>query len=331
MWRLTDERGAAAPLIAIMLVVLIGFGAIVVDVGALYVERRELQNGADAGALGIAQDCARGVNCTLAAGTATADALADANATDAASNIDAVEFPTANTVRVTTSTSAAGGTILPPTFAQVLGFGGMNVTARAAATWGAPAGLTSQLPLTISLCEWNAFTANGTSFAPPGPYPPWPAEQIITFHDTGAATCSAGPSGADLPGGFGWLSTAEDCAATTNDGGWVDDSTGAPPPNSCDDSELSAMRGQVVHVPIFDDTNGLTGANGQYHITGYAAFVLTGYRFPSARAHSLVTGTYPCSGSVTCISGFFTQALTTTTGPVSGSPSMGVSVVGMTE
>ena len=43
-----------------MLVVLIGVGALVIDSGALYAERRQLQNGADAAALAVAQDCADG-------------------------------------------------------------------------------------------------------------------------------------------------------------------------------------------------------------------------------------------------------------------------------
>ncbi|XTR53338.1 pilus assembly protein TadG-related protein [Pseudarthrobacter sp. So.54] len=48
------------------MVVLLGITAIVVDVGMIYAERFELQNGADAAALAIAQDCAVG-NCANAA------------------------------------------------------------------------------------------------------------------------------------------------------------------------------------------------------------------------------------------------------------------------
>ncbi len=55
--------------------VLTGMGALVVDVGQLYQERAELQNGADAAALGVAKSCALGT-CT----PAVAAQLADANA-----------------------------------------------------------------------------------------------------------------------------------------------------------------------------------------------------------------------------------------------------------
>ena len=57
-----EERGAIGVLVAIMLGcgVLTGMGALVIDVGRLYQERAELQNGADAAALGVAKTCALG-------------------------------------------------------------------------------------------------------------------------------------------------------------------------------------------------------------------------------------------------------------------------------
>jgi hypothetical protein len=81
-----DERDAGAVLIwvALTMVVLLGVGALVIDIGRLYVERRELQNGADAAALAVAQDCAGG-DCEDDAGTAKN--YADLNANDGASAI----------------------------------------------------------------------------------------------------------------------------------------------------------------------------------------------------------------------------------------------------
>ena len=55
-----DERGAVAIIVALVMVVLLGFAAIAVDISAMWAEKRQLQNGADAGALAIAQDCAKG-------------------------------------------------------------------------------------------------------------------------------------------------------------------------------------------------------------------------------------------------------------------------------
>ncbi len=53
------ERGASAVLFGLLLIPLLGFGGIAVDVGALYAEKAELQNGADAAALEVAIACAK--------------------------------------------------------------------------------------------------------------------------------------------------------------------------------------------------------------------------------------------------------------------------------
>ena len=67
-----DERGAVLVWVALMLTVLIGVGALVIDAGALYTEKRQLQNGADAAALAVAADCANGARATsLRAGRPT--------------------------------------------------------------------------------------------------------------------------------------------------------------------------------------------------------------------------------------------------------------------
>ena len=59
-----NEQGAAGVLVAVMMLVLIGVGAIAVDVGQIYAERAELQNAADAGALAGAQICSETAGCT---------------------------------------------------------------------------------------------------------------------------------------------------------------------------------------------------------------------------------------------------------------------------
>jgi Flp pilus assembly protein TadG len=49
--RMKDQRGATAILVGLLLVVFIGFAALAVDLGHLFVVRNELQNASDAGAL----------------------------------------------------------------------------------------------------------------------------------------------------------------------------------------------------------------------------------------------------------------------------------------
>ena len=106
----------------------------------------------------------------------------------------------------------------------------------------APSGGPPTIPVTISVCEWNNLTATGTSFVGPGPYNdpyqspdlspgiaypspgPLTYEKRLLLHDTtGSTTCPSGPSGADLPGGFGWLKTAAGCEINVPATGWVAD------------------------------------------------------------------------------------------------------------
>ena len=151
-------------------------------------------------------------------------------------------------------------------------------------------------------------------------------EHAIYFHDTtGAAHCNAGPSGADLPGGFGWLSVGSGCAAQIDDQSWINDNTGNSIPNACK-SILPTLVGTTIFLPVFDNANGLTGANGRYHISGFAAFYLTGYSFPSDRVSSVASGIRFCTPSQSCVYGWFTQALAPAGGATGGTP-RGTSVV----
>ncbi len=351
-------------MVAILMAALIAVLAIVADVGLLYAERRQLQNGADAAALAVALDCPTPAGCSSK--QPLAEDYADANVSKNGSterllrkpdnSLDPDGFcgqggglpscPTtsgmgpwdcrpvpwgplgANYVQVRTETEVDGGNLLPRAFSGIFNIftGGTETTmgpvrACARASWGGPSGLRAQLPLGISLCEFQKQSPVMPPFTPD-------MEKIVYFHGS-ASPCKTSNSGSDLPGGFGWLNTNEDCQATTDTSGWVDDKTGASAPNSCSNAELQSMIGQIVNVPIFDMTNGLTGSNGQYHIVGYAAFYLTGYRFPSATpVDSILTKQQPCKGSDSCISGVFTIDPTPTSGTIGG-PSMGVTVVQM--
>lgn len=345
-WLSTNEHGSMVIIVAASFTALFAMGAVVVDVGALLQERRELQNGADAAALAIAEACGAG-ECDDPA--AIAAEYASANADDAVSGVadlcgaglpslspcaDPPTLPAgAGYVRVTTDTVEADGTTLVPyRFAKIFGLAGGNVRARATAAWGGPSSLTSALPLTISQCELDEYTVDGLHAPPPYDVTGYPSpEAIIYMHDTTEAgpDCPAGPSGADLPGGFGWLETSSGCEATSTSGDWFEDSTGVPPPNSCTAALMEAMVGSVVKLPIFVNTNDLNGANGQYLIGPYAAFYVTGYSIVGQYKHdSLVTGDPPCSGQATCISGFFVNWPFGVTGTIGG-PSNGVTVVAL--
>lgn len=339
MHRLSDDRGAVAVLMAVLLpTVLLGMGVLVIDLGQGYAEKRQLQNGADAAAIAVAREHARaGTACTAGARADTARTYADANANDAAgSAVQSVTCPATQRVRVTTRTASADGGVLRPFLAQVLGGEPFTVRAAATAAWGTPTAMTSDLPITVSRCELDFYTGGGTALQPPPtPYRP---DAAIPFHSTSGSPsgCPASSSGADLPGGFGWLQPtgpSGTCTAETAQGDWADDKTGVAVPGTDCRTGLAALHGKVVRLPVYDRVNGLNGTNGQYRISGYAAFVLTGYRFPGETRSSLWSGTDYCGpkGSpalrnTTCLYGYFTTAQTVGSGTVGAGPSYGVTV-----
>lgn len=347
MRRMRSDDGAAAILIAILLpLVLLGFGALVIDAGSLYSERRQLQNGADAATLALAQVCASG-SCTNSSGQSPltqASGYADRNSKDGASYVDvnlicgtapgltacATTPPGlpagAKYVSVTTQTgTSAGASLMPAILGKVIdsSYNGKTVAATAIAAYGAPAGLTSGLPVTISLCEWNAYTANGTVFGTPKYTSKM--EHILYLHDTtGAAGCKAGPAGSDLPGGFGWLLTKTSaCTAYSDVNSEFPDDPGVSIDNACKD-ELDKLVNTTVNIPIFGSVSG-TGANIKYTMTGFAAFYLTGWGLPGTFHDSTIPGTkcfqggkLGLSSSSKYLCGVFTTPLEPADGVIGG-------------
>lgn len=280
MLRLNDDRGAVAVIIAILMVPLLGFAAISLDVAAMHAEKQQLQNGADAAALAIAQDCARD-SCEAPAETAQTFATANSNSGTAAATLPSI--PTAATGRVTVENAA----VRQHWFAPVLGIDESEITVQASAGWGAPTGGTAVLPLTISLCHLYHGDIGGL--------PSWTVERVIMPADN-VGGCEMGER--EIPGGFGWLETDTGgaCHATTR----IGDRAGSEPGNTPKRCDLSAIRNQSVLLPLYTDRGGM-GRNGWYEVYGYAAFTVTGYYFSGQSWNP------PCRGSDRCISGYFTK------------------------
>lgn len=122
-----DERGSILVIVALMLVVLLGFSALVVDVGMAYGQERKLQNALNAAALAGAQ------------------ALPDtANAVTAVNNYIQLNGYSPSTMAISFSNSnntitVAGTQTVNYVFAKVLGFSSSSIHLSAAATRsGAP-------------------------------------------------------------------------------------------------------------------------------------------------------------------------------------------------
>lgn len=268
MWwlnrRLRSERGATAVLVGILMVPLLGCLAIALDVGAVYVERAQLQNGADAAALAIAQDCAHGV-CSDPA--ALAASFANDNANDGAANVLTPTFPNDHTVTVSDSTRVAGtnADAINHPFAKFIGVDSTTVHATATAEWGPVGNGPAILPLALSYCD---FLASGSLTA----------AKVTIFYDENK-TCKKAPDTGDIPGGFGWLTqNPGTCEASVDfSAATVPSEPGNSQPSDCD-ATLQSLQGKTILIPIFDSSTG-TGSNGVFHLYAFAAFKVTGWKF----------------------------------------------------
>lgn len=307
-------------LAALSMVGVLGFGAVVVDAGAIYAERRQLQNGSDAAALAVAMQCAAG-DC---GDTATAAAeLADANANDGAASVQQIEI-LENRVIVSTATETAdGGSGVTHWIAPLLGIDETAVNAGAAADWGGPSAGTSILPLAISWCSFFEHTGGGV--------PSDEIEQTIFYLAEGASDC-VGPSGAAIPGGFGWLEPdPATCAASSSIATAAPGKPGVSTPTECEPVDFDAIRDETVLLPIYQDAGG-EGSSGWFDIHAYAAFHITGYRFACPPGYRWNDGAGACgSNSERFITGYFTEFVTLDGAWKFGGPDVGGRVVRLTQ
>lgn len=285
--RVAGERGAVAVVVALLMVPLIGFAAVAVDGAAIYAERAQLQSGADAAALAIGQDCARG---SCGDTQATAIALTDANY-DSAGSEHGVPVVALSAGQVVVTNPG----VKTHWFAPVIGHDSTAVNGRATVRWGAPESGTAAMPLTFSWCEFSQQTGGGM---PSGTIP-----RTIYFTKTSGTTDCTGPSNNIVPGGFGYLETSGGrCEARSATSGRWNSSTGNSVPAPCTPEYVADLVGTTILLPIFDDFGG-TGSGAWYDVYAYAAFHVTGYRLGGL----FNTTPMPCSGSERCIRGYFTR------------------------
>ena len=291
-----DDAGAIAVLVAVLLGggVLLGMGALVIDVGTLAVEREQLQSGADAGAWAIAGACAKDATapgCVAPDGLATGYAQANVNDGSADAHATVTRCPAGcasvgsadhcpavpanlrgGIAQVNTSTrNDDGTTLLPPVLAQALdgGYDGSTVVACSQVVWGV-AVRGAALGVGVGRCKWAESV---------GVDPEQPAGVDVQL--TQGQSCA----GAAPPPEFGWMggegpAGEEDCAATVA----VDDVVPGTDGTGCDDA-LAAARdsGAPALVPILDQA----GPAG-FHVVGLGAFVVTDVTV--AGASRVVTG-----------------------------------------
>ncbi|MBG6182285.1 hypothetical protein IWX65_000214 [Arthrobacter sp. CAN_A214] len=316
------------------MVVFLGFAALAVDVGMLYSEKAQLQNGADAAALGIAQTCAKtpaSIHCSSSSAVATE--LANLNSLDGLGTVESVAL-SANTVTVTTSAKEAGRSDnrVSLFFAQALGISSAEVGAHSGAEWGSPLAGTAPFPLAFSICQVQGQIGGSM--------------QLLQSHGNDAnLDCNYGPSGAVVPGGFGWLNRSPgQCGAFVSVAELSGSDTGNDAPNICGPTMTSWMNqlqeGQQVTLllPVFNNVEG-TGTSAQYSIVSFAAYDLLGWRLSGGNStpdvfRSTATengSTFSCNGNCRGIIGRFVKYVSLadgyTLGPVDSS---GLTIVRLT-
>ncbi|MGO4383769.1 pilus assembly protein TadG-related protein [Specibacter sp. RAF43] len=323
-----NERGASAIMVALLMVALLGFAAICVDVGMMYAERAQLQNGADSASLAVANDCASARTCGDA--LTTAGTYANANANDGAARTNSVTFPTTNSVQVDVSSrDGAGNNFIRLAFANIFGIGTADVGATATAAWGPPTAGTA-LPWTFGKCvfDQSLTAAQKAELEATGNFTGNPDSARVLLRSDQNANYPGCTAALGFPtGGFGWLDIeGGQCQATIDVGtGKAGSSPGNNFPGVCA-AVMPTLLTKPILVPIFSTSSTTGGQHATYQIYGFAAFQVTGWKFnPNNHADSLAPS---CTGNCRGLFGYFTRFVSLQEGLVPGTgPNLGGSIV----
>lgn len=270
MRRMKNERGAAAMFTALTFIVLIGFSALAVDIGALWWDKKELQNGADAAALAIAESCAKGeIGCSA---DVSSDSLyriyADGN--NPRRNILTPGGQELVTFR-DNSVTAVVRSERQYWFGRIFTQEPQAVYASATASWGRPTSA-SVLPLTVSACNFPS----GGAYEPDAGAPPVaikitdgdkskPADECAILDETGVRHY--------VPGGFGWLASDAECRTQTEvDTAYSDQGSNySSHKTKCESTFGPLKHGSIIFIPVFDN---YTKSTKTFTLSGYAQFRL---------------------------------------------------------
>ncbi|MFM6973650.1 MAG: pilus assembly protein TadG-related protein [Agromyces sp.] len=289
--RLKEERGATAVLVAVLMVPLLCFGALAIDVGQVYAERRQLQNGADAAALAIAQTCSQAATaCSSTDAPAMkstyADPLANANANDNAATVNSVTLDQLNkSVDVEVQTKTSGGaSALTNILAPLFGINTTQVKARATAIWGPPAA-GDLFPMAVSKCRFTKAVGTPVAGVVYG------TNATVNYTIGGNDTCKVSGADPGLPGGYGWTNptnskTVSSCDIQITGLTELEQASGASLGNSVPQCSLDKFLNKISYMPLYDSyvKCSFDATKTCYHLMGIAAFYLTGYNVPGGAA-----------------------------------------------
>ena len=286
------DEGAVLVLMAFLIVVLLGVGALVIDIGRAYVEKRQVQNGADAAALAVAQECARTGNCGDEDAMATTYALGNGN-----NDMDVIEVcgdgPGLDPCTGGAPPGATGASgwvkvitendvdyVLAPVMNAAAG---ATIDADATAAWG-PLGSYLTIRFIISECEYQQMGGDiATNTVPPlKPAYIYSKRGNDNTDKNTDPQCVSSSSGGTISGNFAWLdgSANDVCRALVTAGGTVGGKPGNDPEISKQDCAevFDAMQaGEEFVLPIYNQVDN-PGQPAVYTVAGFVGFKFTGWK-----------------------------------------------------
>jgi hypothetical protein len=278
MTRHKSSCGQAYVLTILFLAVLLAMAAAVLDVGSWYRAHRSLQATVDAAALAGAQALPQ----DPAAASSLAGEYADKNG---GGDMD-IGF--SNTVFPSDTIEVEGSRPAPGFFAKVFGIDTITVRTTAKARAGYPTAAKWVAPIVVHVD--HPMLQNCT----PAPCTDDTTLEYDNLNNPGKGS-KGKDDGNDGAGSFGFINLTGDGGVGSNDlGEWISEgfdeylyanqnynvSTGNPFSSSNIEDALAdkMAEGKPLLFPIYDTLTG-TGDNAEYHIVGFAAFVITDIDF----------------------------------------------------
>jgi Flp pilus assembly protein TadG len=269
--RRTDERGAVAVMVAILMVLVMGLAALSLDSGNGWQTRRALVTATDSAALAAAQTYAENGNgCAGVPATFVHANVSEASVTGCSLT---TLGPGAAAVTVQAETP------LHYTFAGIIGVSDRDVHSSTTAAYGQPLGVTGLRPL--GLCNasvaYQQWLASGMTT---------PFEATINYGKNAPSDC-----GANVPGNWG-VQDFDGGANSNNDTkDWIVDGypglvtapgsipgdTGAFSNSLSSALDTLVASGAPFQLPVFDSAAG-NGSNAQFHVIGFVTVVLLDFK-----------------------------------------------------
>ena len=280
MTRTKNERGQVLVMTVIAMTVLLGMTAFVLDVGAWFHSKRQLQATADAAALAGAQ--------ALPDDPGTASQLAITYANKNGGGVLGADVTITSTYQSNDTIAVGGKKTEPGFFSRILGVDNVDVKASAKAIVGPPAKALYVAPMVVS-CDHDLIkNCNGKNT------PQFNVPTTLPFSALGA------------PGAFGMLNLdgGQGTPGSSVEGAWIlhgfnkylalgdyYSDPGAKFSSQQVQGALDDRIGTELLFPVFRTLGG-QGSNAQYDIIGWIGFHLT---------------SYTTQGNNATLSGYFTQ------------------------